>query len=201
MTNRKQSKRSPAKGGGREEISITGLAQRLGVARKTVTSHIERGTLPPDCIELGTNGRVITDAARAEACVREAMARKPSPQLPSRDPVSIPDGVNPEDPETWPLEIEALKVIREYWCARQTNLKTELASGELVRADEVRREAFRAARMARDMLLAIPDQVGDDLAAELGVSDRAAVKRVILSRVERALGDFAKAINADGGGG
>lgn len=84
--------------------------------------------------------------------------------------------------------------MREWWVARAAKRKDNLAAGELVRAAEVRRAIFGAARLARDELLALPDRAADDLAAELGGVDVSRVRDVLRAAVERALDDLARAL-------
>lgn len=170
----------------KSEISITQLAQRIGVSRKCVSAHIERGTVPASCIEVGPNGRVIVDAARAEAAIREALARKPV-EAPS-SPVKV------DDPDTW---VGDPKRAREFWAARQAKLKAELASGDVVRAGDVKRELFAAARVVRDQLLRVPERAAHDVAAELGLDDAEPVRRIMQAAVERGLAELAAALKIE----
>lgn len=169
---------------GGERITITALAQRVGVSRKRVTSAIERGEIPMSCLAESSNGRVITNAEEAERALRAAMADKPA-RAP-KPPTEMPEGIDFEDPDTWPRDLDGLRVVREWWVARQAKRKDDLAAAELVRSDDVRREAFGAARALRDGLLRIPDRLAEDFAAEFGAKP-ADVRARLQEEIERHL--------------
>ena len=178
-----------------ERLSITDFARRVGASSKSVTGAIERGDIPAECVgEDGHGRRVILDAARAEQAYRDMREPKARPVLGGAPLPEGFEGVNFEDPETWPRDLDGLKVVREWWIARHAKRKDDLAAGELVRVEGVRREITSAARTVRDHLLLIPDRAAEDLAAELGVEDAGAVRRVLRAAIERGLSDLSTAL-------
>lgn len=170
--------------------SITELARRLGISRKSVTGHIERGTVPAACLQVGPHGqRVLVDADGAERAIRAAL------ELRTDDAPDLDPSVDYEDPETWPRTLAGLRLVREWWVTRLAKRKDDTAAGELVRADEVYRSVFGALRLMRDHLLGLPDRAANDLAAELGVPDATAVRAALQASIERGLADLARALD------
>lgn len=71
---------------------------------------------------------------------------------------------------------------REACLAEKARLDLELQMGTLVRADEVRRAAFNAARQARDQLIALPPRV----AAIIAATDKPEeVRRILDEEIEK----------------
>ena len=56
------------------------------------------------------------------------------------------------------------RAVREALNARLTKIELDQKTGELVRADEVRKEAYQRWRVTRDRLLAVPARVAPTLA-------------------------------------
>jgi hypothetical protein len=176
-----------------ERLSITDFARRVGASSKSVTGAIERGDIPPECVgEDGHGRRAILDAAAAEAAYRQM--REPKPVVPAGVGDELPPGLDFENPETWPRDLDGLKVVREWWIARHAKRKDDIAAGELVRVELVRREITTAARTVRDHLLRIPDRAAEDIAAECGIEDASAVRRVLRAAIERGLSDLSTAL-------
>lgn len=173
-------------------VSITKLAERLGLSRKAVTGHLERGTVPTSCFAHGPNGRVLVDADGAAAAIQAAVKLR-APTLDVRPELAA--GVDFEAPTTWPRDLGGLRLVREFWVARAAKRKDDLQAGELVRGSDVHREIFGATRLVRDQLLALPDRAADDLAAELGLADAAPVRAALRAAVERGLADLARALD------
>jgi len=76
------------------------------------------------------------------------------------------------------------RAIKEAYQARLSRLMYEEKKGSLVSADEVKFEAFRRARMARDQILAITDRVAPILAAE---DDEERIREILDSELRDAL--------------
>lgn len=197
-----KSKAAPAPA---EPPSLTEFAAANRLSRKGLNAAIERGEISPSHFVGTPNGRGFASFAAAQEAQAELTAHREAQRDGGRRgtvPAFRPDAaaavnmenVDFEDPDTWPWDLDGLRSVREHWAAKQTKLKTELASGELVRAADVRNDAFKAFRTAREHILAIPDQVGDDLAAALGTGDSVKVKSVMRERIDRALSDLSRAL-------
>lgn len=76
---------------------------------------------------------------------------------------------------------------REAALARKAELELELQIGGLVRAEDVRRRGFDAARKARDLLVAIPERVAAVLAA---ADDPDEVLEILEGEIERVCGEL-----------
>jgi hypothetical protein len=76
------------------------------------------------------------------------------------------------------------RAIKEAYLARLAKLEYEEKSAVLVKADAVKKEAFRVARMVRDGLLNIPDRVSAELAAD---SDAFTIHRKLTLEIRKAL--------------
>lgn len=188
-------------GGARKPVSITELARRLGMSRKTVTAHIERGTVPDECLARGPNGWQLLDADRAERAILDATAPVLVEECDERDKYAKIDF---DDKRTWPRDAKGLQIVREYWLAHEAKRKADIAARELVRTADVHRELFTAGRTIRDELVTFPDRAADDLAAELGVADAACVRSALQKTIDRMLSDLAveleRALTAAGAG-
>ena len=76
------------------------------------------------------------------------------------------------------------RAVKEAYQARLSRLIYEEKKGSLVNVDEVKFEAFRRARMARDQILAVPDRVAPILAAE---DDEDRIQEILESELRDAL--------------
>ena len=72
----------------------------------------------------------------------------------------------------------------EYYKAQNERLEYEERSGKLVRADDVKKEAFRLARGVRDSLMNIPDRLATELA---GISDHHVIHQRISNELRAAI--------------
>lgn len=161
--------------------TFAGLAQRLGVSREAVENAISRGEITAGCLSQDARGRrVLIDIDRAE---REYQSH--------HAPAKLPAGVDFDDPETWPSDAAGLRAVREHFAAKLAKQKSEVAAGQLVDLDTVKRDIFSAARTVRDHLLRIPDRCSDSLAAALGGVDPTVIRTALTSSIERALEDLA----------
>jgi hypothetical protein len=75
-------------------------------------------------------------------------------------------------------------------------LELQKMTGEVVNAESVRRDAFRAARIMRDRLLALPERVSAIIAA---IDDPHEVHRVLLGEVRQVCDDLSQASTYVGG--
>lgn len=76
------------------------------------------------------------------------------------------------------------RAVKEAYQARIARLQYEEMTGQLIRTDGVKVEAFRRARMVRDQILAVPDRMAAILAAE---ADAAEVCRLLEDELRTAL--------------
>lgn len=76
------------------------------------------------------------------------------------------------------------RAVKEAYQARIARLQYEEMTGQLVRVDSVKVEAFRTARRVRDQILAIPDRLAPLLAAE---DDALEVNRLLVGELRAAL--------------
>jgi hypothetical protein len=86
--------------------------------------------------------------------------------------------------------------VTEHWRARLAKRKDDLAAGELLRAEEVRKHVFDLLRTTRDRLLKLPENVAADVSAALNVPDVNAVRDAMREGVERVLGDLSSSIGS-----
>ena len=113
--------------------------------------------------------RMLAEAEEARKYVKENAAG-----------VSIGD----DDEEIDSLELIEARKRKEYWLARQAELKYKKEHGQLVDKDEVEREAFAVARLLRDKLMNIGDRLSPMLAAQ---NDRFVCKQMIDSEITQVL--------------
>ena len=110
-------------------------------------------------------------------------AQQRSPQKPS----TRAKGQATPTTEPSPLGIPSYsqsRAVKEAYQARISRLQYEEMTGQLVRIDSVRVEAFRRARTVRDQILAIPDRLAAILAAE---NDAAEVCCLLEDELRKAL--------------
>ena len=62
--------------------------------------------------------------------------------------------------------LAASRAVREAYQARLAKLEYEKAIGKLIDADEVKVSAFKLARQVRDAVMAVPDRIASEIAAE-----------------------------------
>lgn len=147
------------------------------------------------------------------AALREAGEAPPAPPPRAPDPAPAPAPVAPappaeEDEDELELEEEAgaappqtapvsaaagsaqpstyaqARAAREMYQARLARLEYEQKIGKLVSADEVKAEAFAAARRTRDAMLNISSRIANQLAAE---RDPAKISARLDDEIRRAL--------------
>jgi hypothetical protein len=187
------------------EGNLSEVARVFGKSVSVLRRAIETNGVAAELFPAGPSGRRsvpdFTAAVEAFGAYLEnppPLGRPKAPKGPRVVDVSfgaleMPEGFDVENPETWPLDLDGLKVVREWWIARHAKRKDDLAAGELVRAEEVRRQAFSAARTARDHFLRLVDRMAEDLAAE---SDAELVRGILTAAIERILVDYSAALNA-----
>lgn len=76
------------------------------------------------------------------------------------------------------------RAVKEAYQARIARLQYEEMTGQLVKVSEVKVEAFKRARMARDQILSVPDRVASVLAAD---DDPESVRDILDDELRKAL--------------
>lgn len=83
-----------------------------------------------------------------------------------------------------PAAYTVARAMREGYLARRAKRELEQLEGSLVRADEVKAEAFAAGRRVRDAILAVPDRLAPVLA---GCDDERQVHQLLTAELRAAL--------------
>lgn len=163
-------------------MSQAEYARHRGVSRAAVHKAVHGGRIP-----LAADGRI--DLVMADAAWRA----NTDPSKPGKPVVTLPAGH--EVPAGFeqlqsPISFHDAKALREYNLACLSGLELRQKKGELVEAAEVRDIAFRAARAARDLILAAPDRLAPLVT---GLTDQAEVHRVLRDDLLRACEELVKA--------
>lgn len=83
------------------------------------------------------------------------------------------------------------KIEYQFERARLSRLKADEQEGKLVHIDEVRADAFEAAHMVRNQILAIPDRVSAEIA---GMADAGGIHQLLTDELRQALSELAEAV-------
>jgi len=153
-------------------MSQAEFARQQGFTRGYVTKLIKKGI-----IRL-SNGKV--DSNQAQQAMKA-----------NADPVSlIRSDQTTELAPTQPgaVDFVTARTMREAFRAKMAKLEYEEKSGTLTDAAKVKQDAFKAGRIIRDELLAIPDRLADVLAAE---DDPRKVKALLHDELEAILKEMA----------
>lgn len=94
-------------------------------------------------------------------------------------------GINPDAP---PPLVES-KTLQAAYQARLAQIEYEQKSGQLVDADDVKKAAFKAARVTRDAILAIPDRVAAQFA---GMTDPYTIHSTLTQELRGAIEEITK---------
>ncbi|WP_067582369.1 hypothetical protein [Endozoicomonas ascidiicola] len=149
-------------------ISQAEFARQQGFTRGYVTKLIKKGIVKLK------NGKV--DSIQAEQAMRA-----------NADPVTLIRSDQSTDlTQTQPgaVDFVTARTMREAFKAKMAKLEYEEKSGTLTDAAKVKQDAFKAGRIIRDELLAIPDRMADVLAAE---DDPRQVGKLLLEELEAIL--------------
>ncbi|UYM16203.1 hypothetical protein [Endozoicomonas euniceicola] len=149
-------------------LSQAEFARQQGFTRGYVTKLIKKGIVKLK------NGKVDSEQA-----IQSMKAHA--------DPVTLvrPDKSQPLTPEqNGTVDFVTARTMREAFRAKMAKLEYEQKNGQLTDAAQVRSDAFKAGKMVRDGLLALPDRLADLLAAE---SDPATVRTLLVNEIEAVL--------------
>lgn len=170
-----------------ESVSLTEYSRRRGVSHEAVRKAVKVGRLSRSVV-FGPTGkaRLIPDLADQEWVANTDSAQQRVPAVPPPRPEPEPDQAPTRDePKT--ATFQQARTLREAYMARLAKLEFDEKSGLLVKADAVKNEAFRTARIVRDNLLNIPDRIAAELANE---TNQFKVHQRLTQEIRRALEDM-----------
>lgn len=159
-------------------MTLREFGRMRGVSHQAVRKAISAGRLSKS-VSYDRSGRPLIDPDVAEG---EWEARTHPVHGGRREP-GVP--LSPAGPGTAAASTFAQsRALREAYMARLAKLEFEEKTGQLVRADEVRNEAFKTGRLIREAMLNIPDRVAAEIAAE---GDPALIHKRLTDEVRHAL--------------
>ncbi len=174
-------------------ISIRAYARHRGVSDAAVRKAIKAGRIVKESD--GTIDPVKADAAWERntnpAQQRQSGANPSANQGTQPKPVQASNPIRPKSPAGNPQgpDYQTSRAIRETYAARMAKLDFEERNGDLLRADEVRVEAFNTARRVRDRLLTIPFRVASVLAAE---TDERKIEGILNQELRNAMEELSQ---------
>lgn len=164
-------------------ITLTEFAKICGVSTEAVSKAVRVGRLSKSVTWSKANKpRLIPELAEQEWAANTDSAQQrvravPPPKAPEPE-------VEKTAGEQRTATFQQARTLREAYMARLAKLEYEEKTGSLVRADAVKNEAFRIARVVRDGILNIPDRIAGDLAAEM---DQFSIHQKLTAELRRAL--------------
>lgn len=146
------------------------FARLLGVARPYINKLVTQGVLTLDA-----DGRLDVDASieilKSRASPGHQLSRASDADTPAMQAIRAiadeqPSDAPPPDEPAGAGSFQKARTLREHYAALNERIKYERELATLVDAAGVQRACKTAARLIRDNLLAIPDRVAAELAAE-----------------------------------
>lgn len=164
-------------------ISASAYARRRGCALQTVIDAINQGRLVSSFERL-MNGRysIDPDLADKEWAANTNCGTGGAAHLKRLARADVAQGATGYNDQH--RTYAEARTQHECFKARLAQLELEQREGRLVKAEAVKREAFRVARLVRDSMLNIPDRVAGELAAE---TNKFKVHQRLVSEIRRAL--------------
>jgi hypothetical protein len=173
-------------------ISVRAFGRLVGVSHVAVLKGIRSGRLARS-VRRSSDGRVLVvdvELAKREWTSNAGRPPRPASAPPTvharRTPPRAPAPANGEPPRQLSLAESAIKVNEER--AQQLALRNRKEEGLLVDGDKVQRDEFECARVVREAVLAIPDRLASELAAE---RDAARVHQRLEQELRLALNNLA----------
>ena len=154
-------------------ISQAEFARQQGFTKGYVTKLIKKGIVKLK------NGKV--DSVQAQQAMKA-----------NADPVTLIRSDQSTDlaaSQPGAVDFVTARTIREAFKAKMAKLEYEEKSGTLTDAAKVKQDAFKAGRIIRDELLAIPDRMADVLAAE---DDPGKVGELLQEELEAILNELTR---------
>ena len=172
-------------------MSVAQYAKHRGVTSRAVAFALEKGRISRDASgwiesdqadkdwEKNTNPR-ISAAGKINGAIGQEMRRARQPKVES--PTTPPATLFRTDPDI--EQFQKARAVRERFAAAIAKLEYEERSGKLIDRAEVLSAAYSHYRALRDSLLAIPDRISAQLAAE---TDAVAVHDVLSNELRKIL--------------
>lgn len=169
-----------------ESVTLTAYAKTKGVSTEAVSKAVRVGRLSRSVVfDAKGKPRVIPALADQEWTANTDSAQQRVPAVPPPRPAA-PEP-EPGPPEQKTATFQQARTMREAYMARLAKLEFDEKAGQLVRADAVKNEAFKVARVVRDSLLNIPDRIAAELANE---TNQFKVHQRLTHEIRRALEDM-----------
>lgn len=175
-----------------KEMSKTEYAAQRGVTKQAVYAAVRSGRIAGAVLP---NGKI--DADRADQLWADnthpssgysGHIEKRGRKTPNLDEVREKASAVGIDPNAPPPLAES-KTLQAAYQARLAQIEYEEKSGKLVDADEVKKAAFKAARVTRDAILAIPDRVAAQFA---GMTDPFTIHSTLTAELRGAIEEITK---------
>lgn len=169
-------------------VTLTAYAKMKGVSTEAVSKAVRVGRLSKSVVfDAKNRPRVIPHLADQEWVANTDSAQQRVPAVPPpRPPEPEPEAPAARDePKT--ATFQQARTLREAYMARLAKLEFDEKSGLLVKADAVKNEAFKTARIVRDGLLNIPDRIAAELANE---TNQFKVHQRLTHEIRRVLEDL-----------
>lgn len=152
-------------------VTLSDFARQKRVSLDAVTKAIKDGRLRESVVKTqGRYPRLLPDVAMRE------WGENTSPALQRNQ--------EPADTGDAPASFAESRAKREHYQAELARLELEAKQGALIPADDVKKQAFTAARQVRDQMLNLPDRLAAELAA---CSDQFEVHRLLTGEIRKAL--------------
>jgi hypothetical protein len=175
-------------------VSQRAYARERGVTHRSVRKQLDAGH-----IHLEADNLIDVDRANAEWAGQASPARRfAAAAVANPAPPPPPTGRNGQARAGTALSLEAFaqaRTLNETYKARTTRLKFERLEGGVVPADNVRLAAFKLARAARDLLMALPDRLSAVLAAN---SDPEDVHRILAAEIRQVCEELGRPLTVKG---
>ena len=170
-------------------VSQRAYARHRGVTHRAVQKAIAAGR-----ISVSSDGKVDPDVAdRAwaantdESKPRNSVSGTPRPVRHADSGAGMSSG-SPSGSAA-ASGYQTARALHETYRARTARLEFERLDGSLVPVDDVRVQAFKAARRVRDAILGLPDRLAPVLAA---MSEPAEIHRTLAAELRQALEELSR---------
>lgn len=168
-------------------VTLTAYAKNKGVSTEAVSKAVRVGRLSKSVVfDAKSRPRVIPELADQEWVANTDSAQQRVPVVAPPRPEPEPEQpVARDEPKT--ATFQQARTLREAYMARLAKLEFDEKSGLLVKAEAVKNEAFKVARIVRDNMLNIPDRVSGELANE---TNQFKIHQRLTAEIRRALEDM-----------
>ena len=170
-------------------VTFTELALIKGCSQAAVSHAVRKGRISDAIVEKDGKRWLDRDLAlelwdKNTVNTANSKVRKPDPvPLAPRDAGELKDAINKLPDDAIP-ELNESRARREHYQAELAKLQVTQQRGELVSADEVKKEAFKVGRGVREALANLADRLSHQLAGE---TDPAVIHQVLTQEHRSAL--------------